>query len=72
MTTELPASLRFLTQKQLAVLINVSERTLERWRVEGTGPRFVAAGPKRRLYRLSDVDEWAIAQTFGSTAEAKR
>jgi excisionase family DNA binding protein len=69
---ELPASLQFLTQKQVAEVINVSERTLERWRVEGTGPKFVAMGPRRRLYRMSDVDDWARSQTFGSTSEAKR
>jgi excisionase family DNA binding protein len=72
MSSELPASLRFFTQKQLAELLNLSERTLERWRVEGRGPKFVAMGPRRRLYRAADVDEWAKAQTFGSTSAAKR
>jgi excisionase family DNA binding protein len=72
MSSELPTSLRFLTQKQLAELLNLSERTLERWRVEGRGPKFVAMGPRRRLYRLTDVDEWAKAQTFESTAAVKR
>src|SRR5258708_24954761 len=72
MVIELPASLQFLTQKQVAEVINVSERTLERWRGEGTGPKFVAMGPRRRLYRMSDVDHWARSQTFGSTSEAKR
>ena len=45
MAADLPSSLRFLTQAQLAKLLNVSERTLERWRVEGRGPKFVAFGP---------------------------
>jgi predicted DNA-binding transcriptional regulator AlpA len=72
MSEDLPKALRLLTQKQLAQLLNVSERTLERWRVEGRGPRFVALGPRRRGYRLSDVEDWTQAQTFGSTAEAKR
>jgi excisionase family DNA binding protein len=72
MSSELPTSLRFLTQKQLAELLNLSERTLERWRVEGRGPKFVAMGPRRRLYRVADVDEWAKAQTFGSTAAANK
>jgi excisionase family DNA binding protein len=70
MPNELPTTLHFLTQKQLAELINVSERTLERWRVQGRGPKFVAMGPRRRLYRVSDVDDWTRSQTFGSTAEA--
>jgi hypothetical protein len=58
MVIEHPAS-QFLTQKQVAEIINVSERTLERWRVEGVGPKFVA-------------DDWAKSQTFGSTSEARR
>jgi hypothetical protein len=29
-------------------------------------------GSRRRLYRVEDVDEWAKAQTFASTAAAKR
>ena len=70
MVSELPPSLRFLIQKQLSELLGVSERTLERWRVEGRGPKFVRAG-RRPLYRLSDVDAWAQDQTFGSTSEAK-
>ncbi len=70
MVSELPPSLRFLTQKQLSELLGVSERTLERWRVEGQGPKFVRAG-RRPLYRFSDVDTWAQGQTFGSTSEAR-
>jgi len=64
--------LRHLNQVQLSRRWSISPRTLERWRVEGTGPKFVAMGPRRRLYRMSDVDDWARSQTFGSTSEAKR
>jgi excisionase family DNA binding protein len=69
---ELPTTLRFLTQRQLADLIGVSERTLERWRVEGRGPKFVAIGPRRRLYRVDDVDAWTQSQTFESTAQRSK
>ena len=72
MSDDLPKTLQFLTQRQLAQLLNVSERTLERWRVEGRGPRFVAFGPRRRGYRVSDIEDWTSAQTFGSTAAVKR
>lgn len=66
-----PQTIRFLTQKQLAELLNVSERTLERWRLQGRGPRFVALGARRRGYRLSDVVDWTSSRTFCSAAEAK-
>jgi hypothetical protein len=47
MSEDLPKTLQFLTQKQTAQLLNVSERTLEGWRVKGRGPPFVALGPRR-------------------------
>ncbi len=61
----------FLTQKDAAALLHLSERTLERHRLTGTGPRFVKAG-KRVLYRPADIDMWLAANTFGSTSEAGR
>ena len=57
-----------LTQQRLSDLINVSERSLERWRVEGTGPAFVKAG-RKVLYRVVDVDEWLAASRRKSTSE---
>lgn len=33
-----------LSQREAATLLHLSERTLERWRVAGDGPRFVAGG----------------------------
>lgn len=59
----------FLTQAEAARLLRVSPRTLERHRLTGTGPRFVKAG-RRVLYRRSDLEVWADANTFSSTAEA--
>ena len=59
----------FLTQSEAADLLRLSPRTLERHRVAGTGPRFVKAG-RRVLYRQSDLEAWASANTFSSTSEA--
>ena len=59
----------FLNQREAAALLRVSERSLERWRVEGTGPRFCCAG-RRRLYRRSDIEAWAAERTYSSTSEA--
>ena len=57
-----------LTQKRLSELIDVSERTLERWRVEGSGPIFCRAG-RKVLYRQQDVDGWLTASRRQSTCE---
>ena len=58
----------FLIQAEAAQFLRLSERTLERHRLAGTGPRFVAAG-RRRIYRIDDLEAWAAARTFSSTAE---
>ena len=59
---------QLLTQKRLADLIDVSERTLERWRVEGSGPAFVKAG-RKVLYLPDDVNDWLAASRRKSTSE---
>lgn len=61
---------RYLTQIQAAELLCLSGRTLERYRLEGNGPKFVKAG-RRVLYRRSDLEAWLQANTFTSTSEAK-
>ena len=43
--------------------IKVPIKTLQRWRAEKTGPRFIKAGRLVR-YRLKDVDEWMNRQTI--------
>ena len=49
-----------LTQQQLANELEVSVRTLERWRREGTGPSWVRVGRSPR-YRRQDIDRWLEA-----------
>ncbi|WP_422040163.1 helix-turn-helix transcriptional regulator [Roseibium sp.] len=55
-------------QKTVAERLDISERTLERWRVEGTGPAYLKAG-RRVLYRQSDVDTWLNASKRVSTSQ---
>ena len=52
---------RLLTQQQLADELQVSVRTLERWRQEGTGPAFIRVGRALR-YRRADIDAWPNQQ----------
>ena len=58
-----------LTQREAALALRLSERTLERSRVSGDGPKFVKAG-RRVLYRQSDLDEWIASRVVHSTSEA--
>lgn len=59
---------QYLTQELLSKLIGVSERTLERWRVEGSGPVFCHAG-RKVLYQKQDIDDWLAASRCKSTSQ---
>jgi excisionase family DNA binding protein len=60
-----------LTQREAAMALRLSERTLERWRVSGEGVRFVKAG-RRVLYRLDDIETWLASRVRTSTSESRR
>ncbi|MBV9828492.1 MAG: helix-turn-helix domain-containing protein [Alphaproteobacteria bacterium] len=61
-----------LDQKAVAEYLSVKPRTLEDWRLKGTGPRFVRMSPRCVRYRLDDVAAWAEARTVRNTAEPVR
>lgn len=53
----------YLTEQQFAERYHLGRRTVQRWRITGDGPPFVRLGRRRLLYRLSDCERWAAAQT---------
>ena len=57
-----------LNQKQAARILGLSVRSLERYRVAGTGPRYVRLGHLIR-YRQSDLKEWIDSHLRNSTSE---
>jgi Helix-turn-helix domain len=62
----------FLTTGEAAHFLRLSARTLERFRVEGTGPRYTKAGPGMRarvLYRRSDLEDWLQSFQYDSTSQ---
>ena len=61
-------TIRHLNQIELAARLNISPRTLERWRWTGDGPRFMKVGG-RVVYRLEDVEGYEDSQLRNSTAE---
>jgi predicted DNA-binding transcriptional regulator AlpA len=76
LTVAQPATtLLFLTTIEVADRLRISRRTLERMRVEGTGPRYIKVGPGKRsrvVYREADVLAWIDRFQFGSTSEYGR
>jgi DNA-binding transcriptional MerR regulator len=47
-----------LTQRQAAAYLNVSIRTLQRWRREGIGPPSIRLPNGYLRYRLADLYRW--------------
>ena len=58
----------FFNQTEAAELLRLSERTLERWRVEGMGPPFRRFG-RRIVYARADLERWADSRCFESTSQ---
>lgn len=62
----------FLISAEAAAVLRLSKRTLERMRVDGTGPKYLKAGPGKRsrvLYRQSDLMAWLEGRSYSSTSE---
>lgn len=73
--TDAPSPFLFLTTVEAASILRISRRTLERMRVEGTGPKYLKVGPGKRsrvLYRERDILSWLEANEFSSTSEYDR
>jgi predicted DNA-binding transcriptional regulator AlpA len=60
-----------LTGRQAAALLRLSQRTMERHRAAGTGPRYIALGRAVR-YRRRDLRDWIERSVRQSTSEAAR
>jgi predicted DNA-binding transcriptional regulator AlpA len=59
-----------LNQREVASTLRLSERTLERFRVTGLGPKFIKLG-RRVLYRQSDLEEYIASRLCQSTSEVR-
>ena len=51
---------KYLTPAEVAEMLGLSVVTLNRWRTQGTGPRYLKPGGRVR-YRPEDVRAWAEA-----------
>jgi len=58
--------MQHLDQKGLAERWAVSPRTLEQWRWQGRGPRYLKIGG-RVVYRLSDIEAFEAASLHANT-----
>lgn len=58
----------FIDECQVADMLCQSVRTIQKWRVTGTGPEFYKLGRSVR-YRLRDVLDWAEARRKAHTSQ---
>jgi excisionase family DNA binding protein len=60
----------YLRTPDAAKYLGVGKSTLERKRIEGTGPAFRRLGTKIVTYAVKDLDAWASEQVLESTSQA--
>ena len=59
-----------LTQREAALVLRLSERTLERMRCSGMdAPKFIRCGRRAIRYRLSDLEDWIAKRVVQLTSE---
>jgi hypothetical protein len=68
--TRIPEIVTLLTSRELATLLNCSERKLERHRLVGDGPPFLKIGASIR-YPLNELEKWLADRLQRSTSEPK-
>ena len=57
-----------LTTVQLSEEFALSRRSLEGWRITGSGPPYIRCGGRIVRYRRGDVIEWLASRRFTSTS----
>jgi len=61
---------QLIKQEAAAAFLELSQKTLEKWRHTGGGPRFVKRGSRFIRYRAADLIEWIEGGLVASTSEA--
>jgi hypothetical protein len=62
--------LALLTQSEAAELLRLNEKTLERLRISGGGPKYIRLGKTRAIrYRPEDLESWLASKLISSTSE---
>jgi excisionase family DNA binding protein len=62
---------KLLLTQDVAETLGMKKNTLEIWRIQGRGPKFVKVGHSVR-YRREDVEAYVAGQIRGNTCTASR
>jgi len=57
--------------KDVAAVLHTTEAGLAQMRYRGTGPKFVKVGPRKVIYRWSDVHAYLDANTIERTDDPR-
>jgi len=72
-TATAPSFPDLLDTQETAEYLRISVSTLERMRLDGSGPQFIKLGiGKKRarvVYRRADIEAWLLAQSFSATSQ---
>lgn len=58
---------RFLNEKEVAALLGIGVKTVQRWRSSATGPKYRKLCGSMR-YEVDDVEAWVQRSPFGGEA----
>lgn len=59
----------YLRTPDAAKYLGIGQSTLERKRVDGSGPKYRQLGARIVTYAVQDLDAWASEQVLSSTSE---
>jgi hypothetical protein len=62
-------AMTLLTGREAALVLRLSERTLERMRVQGVGPKWVRTSKRRIAYPQQYLEAYIAARVVASTSE---
>lgn len=71
-TDSIDLSSCLLNERKTAEYLSVSQKTLQNWRQQGRGPRYIRLSAGAVRYRLSDLHTWIDFRCFQSTSEANQ
>ena len=60
---------KLINEYEAADFIGHSVRTLQKWRVNGGGPRYIRISSRSIRYRRKDLIEWIEARSCSHTSE---
>ena len=59
-----------LNESQVAKILQLTPRALQRWRLEGRGPRFVRLSRRCIRYKREDICQWIENRIRVSTSDS--